>query len=264
MFTVARPSWTPTRFLPTTRTTDSRNPQRRGQAERRGRYSCREVPTSRVGCRELRADRPSGLCREVNVRSFCGGPRARVYRLGLYRRSRSGAMSNCPPPHGPDIPPGSRSPAGSGRRSRTPIVITAVLAAALVAVAGVLIWVFALHGSFQGNDASESSPEVQIKALMRSVDNYLNNADAAGLASLLCDAQKNSPGRHVHTDDQLRKQRDVVGLETSSVADIHIAGDHATARVSVSWSKAPQDDLTQSVKFVRENSGWKVCGKADE
>jgi hypothetical protein len=169
-------------------------------------------------------------------------------------------MSNCPPPHGPDIPPGSATPAGPRQRSRIPIVIVAVLAAALVAVAGVLIWVFALHGS----NASESSPEDQIRALMRSVDNYLNNADAAGLASLLCDAQKNSPGRHVHTDDQLRKQRDVVGLETSSVADIHIAGDHATARVSVSWSKAPQSDLTQIVKFVRENSGWKVCGKADE
>jgi hypothetical protein len=29
---------------------------------------------------------------------------------------------------------------------------------------------------------------------------------------------------HLHTDDQLRKQRDVVGLETSSVADIRIVG----------------------------------------
>jgi hypothetical protein len=139
-------------------------------------------------------------------------------------------------------------------------VIIVVLGAAVVAIAGVLIWVFA----FKGSNASESSPEDQIKALMKSADNYLNNADAAGLASLLCDAQKNSPGRHVHTGDQLRRQRDVVGLETSSVADIHIAGEQATARVSVSWSKAPQDDLTETVKFVRENGGWKVCGKADK
>jgi hypothetical protein len=136
----------------------------------------------------------------------------------------------------------------------------AVSAAAVVALAGVLIWEFA----FKESNASQSSPEDQISALMKSVDNYLNNADAAGLASLLCDAQKNSPGRHVHTDDQLRKQRDVVGLETSSVADIHIAGDHATARVSINWSKAPQDDLTETVKFVRENGGWKVCGEADK
>ena len=62
----------------------------------------------------------------------------------------------------------------------------AVLAAAVVAVAGVLIWLFA----FKCSSASESSPEEQIRALMRSADNYRNSADAAGLASLLCDAQR--------------------------------------------------------------------------
>jgi hypothetical protein len=185
-------------------------------------------------------------------------------------------MSNCPPPQPPDIPPGSGPPsgdhpgsppprqqgpkAGAAHRSRTPILIAAVLAAAVVAVAGVLIWVLA----FKGRNAPKSSPEDQIAALMKSVDSYLNNADASGLASLLCDEQKNSPGRHVHTDDQLRKQRDAVGLETSSVADIHIAGDHATAKVSISWSNAPQDDLTETAKFVRENGSWKVCGQADK
>jgi hypothetical protein len=138
-------------------------------------------------------------------------------------------------------------------------VILAALAATVVGVAGVLIWVFA----FRGSNASESSPEDQIGTLMKSVDNYLNNADAAGLASLLCDAQKNAPGRQVHTDDQLRKQRDVVGLETSAVSDIHIAGDEATARVSISWSNAPQAGVTKTVEFVHENGGWKVCGEAD-
>jgi hypothetical protein len=162
-------------------------------------------------------------------------------------------MSNCPPPQ--DRNP----PLGPAPRSRTAIVIMAVLAAVVVAVAGVLMWVFA----FRGTTTSESSPEDQIRALMKSVDTYLNNADAAGLASLLCDAQKNAPGRHVHTDDQLRKQRDVVGLETSTVSDIHISGDHATATVSISWSKAPQDDITKTVEFVQENGAWKVCGEAD-
>jgi hypothetical protein len=120
-----------------------------------------------------------------------------VYRLGLSRRSRSETMSKCPPPIGPGIapgagpssgyPPGRQPPrGGSAQRSRTPIVISAVLAAVVVGVAGVLIWVFA----FRGSNASEPSPEDQIRALMKSVDNYLNNADAAGLASLLCDAQK--------------------------------------------------------------------------
>jgi hypothetical protein len=182
-------------------------------------------------------------------------------------------MSNCPPPQGPDIPRGSEPPsvdqpvwpppaqepprAGPPQRFRTPMVIMAVMATAVVVVAGVLIRVFALEGS----NASESSAEDQIRALMKSVDNNLNNADAAGLASLLCGAQKNSPGRHVHTDDQLRKQRDVVGLETSSVADIRIvAGDRATASVTVSWSKAPQHDVTETVQFVREIGGWKICG----
>ena len=141
------------------------------------------------------------------------------------------------------------------------MVIMAVTAVVAIAIAGVLIWRYAPSG---GGNASDASPEDQISALMKTVDNYVNNADAAGLASLLCDAQKNSPGRRVHTGDQLRKQRDVVGLETSSVTGVNAAGDYATATVSVSWSKAPQDDLTETVKFVRENGGWKVCGPADK
>ena len=149
---------------------------------------------------------------------------------------------------------------GSGppRRSRTPIVIMAVTTVAVVAVAGVLIYAFA----FKGGNASHSSPQDQIRALMKTTDDYLNKDDAAGLASLLCDAQKSTVGQH--TDDQLRKQRDALGLETSSVTDIDVAGDHATAKVSISWSKAPQDDLTEAVNFVRENGGWKVCGPADK
>src|SRR5262249_22950771 len=165
-------------------------------------------------------------------------------------------MSNCPSPQCPDVPPGSAPPpsdqparpapgqqparAAPAQRSPTLMVILAVLPAPVVVVAGVLTWVFA----FKAGDASEYSLEDQIRALMRSVDNYLNSADAAGLASLLCDAQKNSPGRHAHTDDQLRSQRGAIGLETTSVADIHIAGDNATARLTVSWSKAPEDSVT--------------------
>jgi len=61
----------------------------------------------------------------------------------------------------------------------------------------------------------------------------------------------------------------VVGLETSSVTDINVAGDHATARVSVGWSKAPQDDLAEPVEsFERTAAGKSVaqqtsrCGSA--
>ena len=176
-------------------------------------------------------------------------------------------MSNRPPPVGPDIPPGSGPPSGEQsprasppKRSRTAILIMAAIAVTVVAAAGVLMSVFA----FNGSNAADTSPEGQIRSLMKNADNYLNNADAAGLASLLCDAQKNSPSVHVHTGDQLRKQRDVAGLETSSATDINVAGDQATATVSVTWSKAPQDDLTENVKFVRENGRWKVCGKADK
>jgi hypothetical protein len=55
----------------------------------------------------------------------------------------------------------------------------------------------------------------------------------------------------------------VVGPETSTVSDIHIAGDHATATVSISWSNAPQVGVTKTVEFVQENGGWKVCGEAE-
>lgn len=154
------------------------------------------------------------------------------------------------------MPPGSGPP----QRSRTSIVIITLTTVAVVAVVGVLIYAFA----FKGGNASDNSPQDQIRALMKSTDDYLNNDNAEGLASLLCDAQKNSPSFHAHTGDQLRKQRDALGLETSSVTDIDVAGDHATARVNISWSKSPQYDLTETVEFVRENGGWKVCGPADK
>jgi hypothetical protein len=120
----------------------------------------------------------------------------------------------------------------------------------VLAVAGVLVGVFAFKGS-------NVSPEDQIRANVKTWDDDLNNADPAGLRSLIC--AKDSSDYQPPTSDELRKQRDEMGIATSSVTDIHVTGDRATGKVSSTRSKLSHS-TTVTLRFVRENGSWKQCG----
>lgn len=172
------------------------------------------------------------------------------------------SAQSVPPPPPPDPqaqwpPPGQPSGAGAPRRSRTPIVIAAVIAAAVVlAVAGVVGYKFFLAGG---------SDEDQIRALVAKFTSDFNNADGAGIGSLMCSEVTKAPAgtgafAAAYTGEQLRAYLDEYGTVSTSVANIHVTGNRATAEVTTTASKSPGNPSTDTDSFAKENGNWKLCG----
>jgi hypothetical protein len=53
------------------------------------------------------------------------------------------------------------------------------------------------------------------------------------------------------------------GTVTTAVSDIRVTGDRATATVTSTWSKSPNEPSSETDVFVKENGSWKVCGAND-
>jgi hypothetical protein len=62
-----------------------------------------------------------------------------------------------------------------------------------------------------------------------------------------------------YASDTLRSQLDENGTASTSVANVHVTGDHATAQVTTIWSKSPGNRNTETESFVKENGSWKLC-----
>lgn len=149
------------------------------------------------------------------------------------------------PQWGPPVaPPG----AVQRKRSRAPILIAALVAIAALAVGGVLVYKFVLG----------KSDEDQIKDLVQNVTTHQNNADGPGLLPLLC---TKSRGQNPATSQMLRSEIDDQGTAATSVADIRVTGDHATATVTTTRSKYPDDHEPETWSFAKENGAWTWCGR---
>jgi hypothetical protein len=63
--------------------------------------------------------------------------------------------------------------------------------------------------------------------------------------------------------DVLARQRDSVAKRgerfVDDVTDVAIDGDHATAKVTYHFDKAPDAKTGVAITFVREDGAWKVC-----
>jgi hypothetical protein len=63
--------------------------------------------------------------------------------------------------------------------------------------------------------------------------------------------------------DVLARQRDSVAKRgerfVDGVTDVVIDGDHATAKVTYHFDKAPDSKTGVAMTFVREDGAWKVC-----
>jgi hypothetical protein len=174
--------------------------------------------------------------------------------------------SNLPPPP-PDQqahwPPPGQTPGGvPQQQSRISIPVIGVMAAiAVLAVAGVLVYKFVLSGG-------SSSPEGQIRALVKTFTTDFNNADGAGLAAIVCGQPKQTSGiskalMGTFTRANLSEMISEQGTVTASVSNIRVTGDRATATVTTTWSKSPNEHTPETDVFVKENGSWKVCGPAD-
>jgi hypothetical protein len=149
--------------------------------------------------------------------------------------------------YAPGVPP---------RRSQTPMIIGAVGAVLVLAMAGVLLYFFVFKDN--GSHSSNSSPEDQIKSVLQSYAEDINNADPADMSALFCD-EVNKDTRN-KTPAELREQREEKGTLSLSVRKVDVSGDNATATVSATWSKSSSDNETGTVPFVKEKGSWKMCG----
>jgi hypothetical protein len=167
---------------------------------------------------------------------------------------------SAPPPA-----PGMYTPGVPPRRSQTPMIIGAVGAVVVLAAAGVLLYFFVFkdNGSSSNNrssssHSSSSSPEDQIKDVLQSYADDINNADPADMSALFCE-EVNKDTRN-KTPAELREQKQEKGTLSLSVQKVDVSGDNATATVSATWSKSPSDNETGTVPFVKEKGSWKMCG----
>jgi hypothetical protein len=145
-------------------------------------------------------------------------------------------VSNYPPPQGPADPSGF-----------PPIVIGGVIAAVVVL------------GAAAGCGSGTPSPDAQVKAAVKQIDDDMNNADAVGLMNLTCMQERNSADFQPWTAAALTNEKDTHGTRASTVTAVQVNGDHATANVNITWSKTPQKNESQVEKFFHENDSWKLC-----
>jgi hypothetical protein len=148
------------------------------------------------------------------------------------------------------------------KRSRTSIaVIAAIGTVAVLAVAGVLVYKFVLPGG-------ATSPEGQIRTLVKTFATDFNNADGAALATLMCGQPKQTSGFSKAVMGSLASENvsEIIsdqGTITTAVSNIRVTGDRATATVTTTWSKSPNEPTSETDLFVKENGSWKVCGTND-
>ena len=107
--------------------------------------------------------------------------------------------------------------------------------------------------------STTASPDGQIRALVKNIDDDMNNADAVGLMNLTCMQERNGAHFHPWTAAALNKEKDRHGTRTSTVTAVQVTGDHATADLSVTWSKSPTKHESQTYNFSHESDGWKLC-----
>lgn len=164
--------------------------------------------------------------------------------------SQPAAAPSLPPPQpAPGYPPAGPSPRGS----RNPAVLIGVILAVIVLGVG---------GFFAVKHFSKhpTSAEDQIRAVdQRETDEY-NAYNVSFDPELECKANAAYEQAHVK---QARKLRDESGTISSSVANIHVTGDSATADVTVKFQKAPDQPVTIPSQFVKEDGKWKDCTPPD-
>ena len=163
----------------------------------------------------------------------------------------------------PDIRKGPKGP-----KRRRALIVGAV---AIAAIAGITIVAPDLDQSTKtgGNDTSNGgapsyggapsnggaqsagSDEDQIKALVRTWDNDFNNQDLAGMKSLMCSGSASQLPR------KLFPRHDIKGTLSSSVSNINVTGNVATATVISNWSGGSHERWDNS--YGKQNGAWKIC-----
>jgi hypothetical protein len=138
------------------------------------------------------------------------------------------------------------------------MLIAALVGAVAVFIAAGVFVVYVFFGS---------SDEDDIKAATQKMVDALNNADGTALQASLCNQAKGGAGGSGFLKEfagslaSAAVSADLAenGSYSVSVTDIHVNGDHATASVTTTRSKAPGQKVTETTPFVKEDGAWKPC-----
>ncbi len=156
-----------------------------------------------------------------------------------------------PPPSGSAHLP---SPTDVAPRSRPPTALIAAIVVAVLAVGGVVAYKWVLPAL--------SSPEDQIRALVQTMTDDYNNGDGAGMATLWCSQSMEKKAYNAlgaaFANAHIREELAENGTATTSVTDIHVTGDQATAAITTTKSKRNKAS-TENMPFAKENGSWKFC-----
>jgi hypothetical protein len=149
------------------------------------------------------------------------------------------------------------------RRSSRPVPIGAIVAAvAALAVGGCLPH---NHSGASESGSTESSsaksPEDQIKTVVQRQTANFNGGNFSYNPELDCAANaKEYTAKHANKQREIQAQ---TGKLSTSVTNIKVSGNSATADITIKFENLPDKTTTQSAQFVREDGHWKDCTPGD-
>jgi hypothetical protein len=101
------------------------------------------------------------------------------------------------------------------------------------------------------------SPDVQVGRAAVGQNDALQRQNYTDFRAYTCRDQQGGEA------DVLARQRDSVAKRgerfVDDVTDVAIDGDHATAKVTYHFGKAPDTKTGVAMTFTREDGAWKVC-----
>lgn len=113
------------------------------------------------------------------------------------------------------------------------------------------------NNSSTSSSSSSESPEDQIRAVVERETQEYNDNNLAFDPELECEARKSAYAEH---GDEILKSRAENGTQSSStLTNIQVTGDSATADETDKYQKDPDSPDTYSAKFVKEGGRWKDC-----
>lgn len=160
-----------------------------------------------------------------------------------------------PPPSSPPPPPnaqfgqqdGAYQKAAAPTRKRNPVMLAGI----------VLFVVLSAFGGFFGyKHFTKKSPEDQIRATIAHEFADYNGSRFKYDAQWQCKA---SAGPDNDSAKEGREVRTEMGTVSSSVSNIQVNGDKATADVTVTFQNAPGQSTVMHLQFVNEDGRWKDC-----
>jgi hypothetical protein len=146
------------------------------------------------------------------------------------------------------------------RTASSAVMFKAIVAVGLVLIGGFFAYKLVVGrsgghhvaGNSGGQQISGNSDEDQIKQLVTTWTEDLNNRDLAGLTSLMCRGSASQLPHDIFFD------RDRMGAMSSRVTGIKINGNQATATIFTTWSQR-QTEEAHFDTYGKENGRWKIC-----